>query len=72
MLSRFTPYTEEITGYHKCGFRCNRSATDHIFRIRQIIEKKWEYNEAVHQLFIDFKKAKDSVRREDLYRDKND
>ena len=31
--------------------------TDHIFCIRQILEKKWEYNEAVHQLFIDFKKA---------------
>jgi hypothetical protein len=26
-----------------------------------------EYNEAVHQLFIDFKKAYDSVRREVLY-----
>ena len=35
--------------------------------IRQILEKKWEYNEAVHQLFIDFKKAYDSVRREVLY-----
>ena len=29
--------------------------------------EKWEYNEAVHQLFIDFKKAYDSVRREILY-----
>ena len=28
---------------------------------------KWEYNEAVHELFIDFKKAYDSVRREVLY-----
>jgi hypothetical protein len=35
--------------------------------IRQILEKKWEYNETVHQLFIDFKKAYDSVRREVLY-----
>jgi hypothetical protein len=35
--------------------------------IRQILEKKWEYNEAVQQLFIDFKKAYDSVRREVLY-----
>ena len=26
-------------------------------------KKKWEYNEAVHQLFIDFKKAYDSVRK---------
>jgi len=33
----------------------------------QIREKKWQYNEAVHQLFIDFKKAYDSVRREVLY-----
>jgi len=29
--------------------------------------KKWEYNEAVHQLFIDFKKAYDSVRKKALY-----
>jgi len=29
--------------------------------------KKCEYNEAVHQLFIDFKKAYDPVRREILY-----
>jgi hypothetical protein len=26
--------------------------------------KKWEYSETVHQLFIDFKKAYVSVRRE--------
>ena len=32
-----------------------------------MLEKKWEYNEAVHQLSIDFKKAYDSVRREVLY-----
>ena len=31
------------------------------------LRKKWEYNEAVHQLFIDFKKAYDSLRREVLY-----
>jgi hypothetical protein len=29
-----------------------------------ILEKKWEYNGTVYQLFIDFKKAYDSVRRE--------
>jgi hypothetical protein len=40
---------------------------DQIFYIRQILEKKWEYNGTVHQLFIDFKKAYDSVRKEVLY-----
>jgi hypothetical protein len=29
--------------------------------------KKWEYNETVHQLFIDILKAYDSVRRGVLY-----
>jgi hypothetical protein len=67
LLSRLTPYAEEIIGEHQCGFRRNRSTTDHIFCIRQIFEKKWEYNVAVQQLFIDLKKAYDSVRREVLY-----
>ena len=69
LLSRLIPYAEEIIGDHLCGFRRNRSTTYHtsIFCIRQILEKKWEHNEAVHQLFIDFKKAYDSVRREALY-----
>jgi hypothetical protein len=40
--------------------------TDQIFCICLILEKKWEYNGAVHQLFIDFKKAYDSFRREVL------
>jgi len=48
-------------------FRYEISTTDHIFCIRQILEKKWELSEAVHQLFMDFKKAYDSVRREALY-----
>jgi hypothetical protein len=67
LLSKLVPYIDEIVGDHQCGFRRNRSTTDQIFCIRQILEKKWEYNETVHQLFIDFKKAYDSVRREVLY-----
>jgi hypothetical protein len=40
---------------------------DQIFYIRHILDEKWEYNGTVHQLFIDFKKAYDSVKREVLY-----
>jgi hypothetical protein len=67
LLSRLIPYADEITGGHQCGFRRNRSTTDQIFYVRQILEKKWEYNGTVHQLFISFKKAYDSVNREALY-----
>jgi hypothetical protein len=67
LLSVLVPYIDKIIGDHQCGFRRKRSTTDQIFCIRQILEKKWEYNETVYQLFIDFKKAYDSVRREVLY-----
>jgi hypothetical protein len=49
LLSGLIPYAEEVIGDHQCGFRRNRSTTDHLFCIRQILEKKWEYNESVHQ-----------------------
>ena len=64
LLSRLIPYAKEN---HQCGFRRNRTIIDNIFCIRQILEKKWDYN-VDHQLFIDFKKAYDSVRREILYK----
>ena len=67
LLSSLTPYAEEITGDCQCGFQCNRLTTDHIFCICQILEKKWECNKAVRQLFIDFKHAYESVWREVLY-----
>ena len=56
-LSRMTAYANEIIGEYQCGFRRNRSTVDHTFSIRQIHEKKWECNNEVCQLFIDFEKA---------------
>jgi hypothetical protein len=39
-ISRLPPHAEEIIGDHQCGFRHNRSTTDHIFCIRQYLKKK--------------------------------
>jgi hypothetical protein len=61
----FSPWWRLLGRYQMRFF--SLSTADHIFCIRQILEKKWEYNEAMRQLFIDFKKAYDSVRREVLY-----
>jgi len=66
LLSRVTPYAEEIIGDHQCGFQRNRSTTGHVFCIHKILEKLWEYKVSVHQIFID-QQAYDSVRREVLY-----
>ncbi|KAJ4449581.1 hypothetical protein ANN_00984 [Periplaneta americana] len=67
LLRRLTPYVDEIIGDHQCGFRRNGSTIDQIYCIRQIMEKQWEYKGTVHQLFTDFKKAYDSVKREVLH-----
>jgi len=67
LVSRLTPYVDEIIGDHQCGFRRNRSTTDQIFCIRQILEEKWKNNGTIYQLFIDFEKAYDQARREVLY-----
>jgi hypothetical protein len=66
-LAKLTAYADEIIGDHQRGFLHNRSTTGQIFYIQQILEKIWEYNNMLHQLFRDFKKAYDSVRREVLY-----
>jgi hypothetical protein len=47
----------KLSGKISVGF----DITDQISSIRQILEKRWKYNEAVHQLFVDFKKAYDSI-----------
>ena len=66
-LSRLIPYEEEVIVDHQCGIRCNRSTNDHIFCNYQILEKKWKYNETVNQLFIEYKKAYETVRKEVFY-----
>jgi hypothetical protein len=64
LLSKLTPYAEEIFVDYQCGFRRSRSSSVHIFCICQILEEKWVYKETVHQLFVDFKKAYDAFRKE--------
>jgi hypothetical protein len=60
-----TQQDKDIIEYNQCGFRRNRTTADHIFCSHEILGR--EHNEAVHQIFTDFKKAYDSVRREVLF-----
>jgi hypothetical protein len=61
------PYADKIIGDHQCGFQCNRSTSDQISYIHQTLEEKWEYNSTIHQLFIDFMKAYNTVKKAALY-----
>jgi hypothetical protein len=39
LLARLNSYADEIMGDHQCGFRRNRSTTDQIFYIPQVLGK---------------------------------
>ena len=52
----------------QCGFRQGRSCTDQIFSVGQYIEKLNEHHETRFLVFIDLRKAYDSVSREALWR----
>lgn len=60
------PLSEILLGDYQCGFRPNRSTTDQICTIRQILEKCLEFNVETHHMFIDFKAACDSVNRREM------
>jgi sorting nexin-29 len=60
------PYAEEMLGDYECGFYRGRSATDQIFSLRMILEKSYEYNVNIHQLYIDYKQAYNSINRDQL------
>ncbi|KAJ4432021.1 hypothetical protein ANN_20635 [Periplaneta americana] len=65
-FSRFTT-SRHCAMYFLANQQCvyeKRLTIDSVFKI---MEKKWEYKGIVHQLFIDFKKTYDSVKREVLY-----
>ena len=69
LYNRLAEYAEEILGDYRCEFRTNPSTIDHIFTIRQIQEKAYEYNIHLHNLYIDFKQAFDSVNRSRMLND---
>lgn len=51
----------QMEAEEQAGFRAGRSTIDHIFSITQVIEKKIEFNQELHLLFVDLKKAYDNV-----------
>ncbi|KAH0816760.1 hypothetical protein GEV33_006031 [Tenebrio molitor] len=58
---------ENYRGQYQCGFRKNRSVMDQVFVLKQIMDNSIDQNSPLYMLFIDFKQAYDTIKREKVY-----
>lgn len=64
---RLQVIAERVLPDSQCGFRRGRGCCDMIFVARQLLEKAREHNDSLFVLFVDLRKAYDSVPREALW-----
>ena len=64
---RMQRVAEEVLPDSQCGFRAGRGCVDMVFCARQLVEKAREHNATLYLLFVDLRKAYDSVPREALW-----
>ena len=64
---RLSKLAEGVLTESQCGFRQERSTIDMIFSIRQIQEKAIEQYQELYIVFVDFRKAFDTVDRNMLW-----
>jgi hypothetical protein len=58
---------ERKIGQYQCGFRKNKSVMDHVFKLKQIMDNSIEQNLLLYMLFVDFKKAYETIKKEKAY-----
>ena len=67
MQDRLQVIAEKMLPESQCGFRKGRGCVDMIFAARQLVEKNREHADSLFVLFVDLKKAYDSVPRQALW-----
>ncbi len=67
LQKRLQKMAEEVLPDSQCGFRSGRGCIDMVYCVRQLVEKAREHNTQVFMLFIDLRKAYDSIPRQALW-----
>ena len=66
--ARLSKLAETVLTESQCGFRQERSTIDMVFSLRQIQEKSIEQGLDLYMVFVDFRKAFDTVDRNMLWK----
>ena len=61
--TRMQSSAEEVLPDSQCGFRCGRGCNDMIFVAHQLIDKTIEHDDELCVLFVDLRKAYNSIPR---------
>ena len=64
---RLQTVVEDSVADSQCGFRAGRGCVDMVFCARQLVEKTIEHRSKIFLLFLDLRKAYDSVPRQELW-----
>ena len=67
LQARLQMVAEEELPDSQCVFRKDRGCSDMIFTVRQLVDKSIEHRSKQFIIYVDLKKAYDSVPREDLW-----
>lgn len=67
LKERISKQLDENQSPEQAGFRSGFSTTEHILTMNQIIEKAREYKIEIHCIFVDFRKAFDSIKHDKIW-----
>jgi hypothetical protein len=68
ITQRFKTISEAILLEEQNGFKRGKSCIDNVFTLKQIIEKRREFNLETHMEFLDLEKTFDRVNRNQLWK----
>lgn len=66
-LKRIQDISNRVISEYQCGFKMGKSTINHIFVLRKILSKHYEYNKNIHLVFVDFKQVYDNIIRNKLW-----
>ena len=67
ILNRIKGKIDSTLRRSQAGFRAGRSCTDHINTLRIVIEQINEFQDSLHLVFVDFQKAFDTLRHNNIW-----